>query len=244
MKIGTLISVILMIIGAALELIIALMVFNGDVTGEELIAAVQLDGGEINAILFLSVFWLMVIFFFITVLTTKKLFMILSAIFGILGVGGLLAGMLFDNWITSTIYILSCLSLILTTLFMIFGCIQYRAHNKIAIITSILLFLVVAFHNLYMGLIWPSSLSTVDLDLIMNFYLITYLIQSALFILHGLVLSFSKKDVYADDGAEDIMSVETGGAFASYVPSGGKKKMKSPSKSKKKKSKDAYSFDF
>ncbi len=247
MKIGTLISTILMIIGTAMQFIIFnAQVFSGNSNAvglTNLVSSTEIQNGSIFYWGTMIVFWFALIFFFITQMTTKKLFLILASIFGFIGVAGQALGVLTSTnyWTENGLYILGGFVLAFVGLLMFIGCIQYRQHNKLAIITSLLVFLVLLGHNVFFGFIYRYGIGTASATAMLA-HLYTLLAQSGILVIHGLIFSFSKKDIFADDGAEDLMSVETGDAFASYVPS--KKKKKSKDTGGKKKSKDAYSFDF
>lgn len=188
----------------------------------------------------------------------KKVFLIIGSIIGIIASLMFVAttagsnywwlppdGASQDQKALSGFYTLAGLIMIIALLFYFIGIIQYREHNKVAIFSSILLFLIGVTHNF--GIMWSGQLPP---------YIGTYFAQSFVFFLHGLIFTFSKKNIYDDDKVEDTMSVKSGDAFASYVPggssytagytpgpsSGGKKKGKK--KKKKQEVEDDFDFDF
>jgi len=123
---------------------------------------------------------------------------------------------------------------------------MYRKQSKLGVFTGLFLFLVVLVSNLIINFIFINS-GVISLALGSEISLYGALVQMVFFILHGFAYSFSKKKSESwDDGEDDTMSVESGDAFASYVPSGKPKKEKSKKDKKKKKSKgdDDFIFDF
>ena len=258
MKIGTLISAILILLGTLLTSILIIGLLSETANMASFQSNTTLNGSFFYFGSFL-LFWVGLIFFYITQMTTKKLFLLLSSIFGFVGVGFQSMGVLIPSgqsgvtWIQNGAFVIGGFALILSGLLMVIGCIQYRSHNKVAVISSILLFIIVAVNNAHFSVIRLYVIQD-ELLMVFNGFLLIYMGQNIFTFLHALIFSFSKKDLYADDGTDDMMSVETGDAFASYVPSGKKSKSSSSSsfgssessgkKKKSKKNKDAYSFDF
>lgn len=131
--------------------------------------------------------------------------------------------------------------MVLSALFYLFGCIGFRKHNKLTIITGILIFLSALGIQGVLGII--LMIQWVDNASFISVYFLALAIQGFLWTLHALLFSFSKKEVgWGGDDVEDTLSVESGGAFASYVPD--EKKKKGKKKKGKGKGGDDFTFDF
>ena len=117
------------------------------------------------------------------------------------------------------------------------GLIAFRKYNKITIITGIILLLATIGIQGAMGIIFYILYSNDD-NFIQMYFQLLY-IEGFLWALHAFFFSLSKKKVGWKHEDDDELSVESGGAFASYVPT--EKKVKTKKKSKKD---DEFTFDF
>lgn len=246
MRKGALIATIFLIIGFILEIMLFSNVFRG-ATYVDLIFNIQTTFYGA----FIVVPYLSMIFFLMMSMGSKKVLMIIGSVLSILGLVAQLLGMLTSNdpdhlGLFSTIYVLGSYVLVVGMLFYFIGCIMFRKQSKLGIFTGLFLFLIVLVSNLIISFILISS-EVIPQALGSELSLYGALVQMVFFILHGFAFSFSKKKSDSwDDGEEDTMSVESGDAFASYVPSGKPKKERSKKDKKKKKSKgdDDFIFDF
>ena len=241
MKKGALIATIFLIIGFILEIMLFGNVFGGHTYAELIVSVQQSYWGA-----FLVVPYLGMILLLIFSIGSKKVLMIIGSIVSTIALmAQLIAWMSADEPIFNPLYWLGSIVLVLGMLFYFIGSIQYRKQSKLGIFTSLFLFLVIVINNLIVSFLL-IRLRTISVTLGQTLSLYFTLVQMFFFILHGFAFSFSKKGSDSwDDGEEDTMSVESGDAFASYVPSGKSKKEKTK-KDKKKKSKgdDDFIFDF
>ena len=247
MKIGAFITTIVLIIGTALEVLLFSRTFGSSgASYAQMITAIQTS----SVAIFIIVPYLGMILLFVFSMGSKKVMMIIGSILGILGLGAQLIGIMTATGthigIYSTFYVLGSFVLVLGGLLYFIGCIQYRKQSKLGVISGFLLFFILLISNFIV------SYLLIEIDVILSpnaetISLIMALWQMIIFVFHGFVYSFSKKkDGSWDDGAEDTMSVESGDAFASYVPSGKSKKEKTKKGKKKKgpKEDDDFIFDF
>jgi hypothetical protein len=247
MKKGLLIATFFLIIGFILEIMLFSNVFRG-FTYAELIFNIQ--NSFYGA--FIVVPYLSMIFFLMMSMGSKKVLLIIGSVLSILGLVAQLLGILTSRppeklGMFSTIYVLGTFVLVVGMLFYFIGCIMFRKQSKLGVFTGLFLFLIVLVSNLIISFIFIYS-EVIPQALGSEISLYGALVQMVFFILHGFAFSFSKKKSDSwDDGEEDTMSVESGDAFASYVPSGKSKKEKTKKDKKKKKTKgddDDFIFDF
>ena len=136
-------------------------------------------------------------------------------------------------------FIIGSFIMVLGAILYFVGCIHFRKQNIVAVITGFLLLISVFCAELIFGFIIPFSNGGSDITIRMHF--INLIIQAVIFLLHSWVFGFSKKRVEYSDKVEDTLSIESGQAFASYVPSDMKKKKK---KGKKPSENDEITFTF
>jgi len=96
------------------------------------------------------------------------------------------------------------------------GCIHFRKHNVVTIVTGFLLVISILFSQIITGTIM-LVISDGD-DMWREIHLASLILQVVLFILHSWIFGFSKKSIQYSDKVEDTLSIEKGQAFASYVP--------------------------
>ncbi len=127
---------------------------------------------------------------------------------------------------------------VLASLLYLLGLISFRKHNKITIITGIILLLATLSIQVGLGII--AMMTSYNQDGFVQVYFVALSIEGFLWTLHAFLFSFSKKKVgWKHEDDEDELSIESGAAFASYVPA--EKKTKKRKKSKKD---DEFTFDF
>ncbi|MHA1672734.1 MAG: hypothetical protein ACTSYI_03820 [Promethearchaeota archaeon] len=127
---------------------------------------------------------------------------------------------------------------IIASLLYLLGLISFRKRNKITIITGIILFLATLGIQGAMGIF--SMINFINNDSFIQLYFQLLYIESFLWTVHAFLFSLSKKDVgWKHEDDEDELSIESGAAFASYVPA--EKKTKKKKRSKKD---DEFTFDF
>ncbi|MCF2139964.1 MAG: hypothetical protein K9W44_07915 [Candidatus Lokiarchaeota archaeon] len=131
----------------------------------------------------------------------------------------------------------------LSALIYMLGCISFRKHNVITVITGILLFLLIVGVQGVIGIGLMAQFF--DDNGFVSMYFVAQSVLTIFWAFHALLFSFSKKELgWSHEDEEDSLSVESGAAFASYVPYETGPRTEGKSKKKKKKKKDDFTFDF
>ncbi|WP_457558458.1 hypothetical protein [Candidatus Harpocratesius sp.] len=132
---------------------------------------------------------------------------------------------------------------ILSSLLYMLGCISFRKHNVITVITGILLFLLVVGIQGVVGIGLLAQYN--DDNGFISMYFVMQSVLTIFWVFHALLFSFSKKELgWRHEDEDDSLSVESGAAFASYVPYETRPRTEGKGKKKKKKKKDDFTFDF
>lgn len=237
-KIGALIGAFFVTIGAFLQIVVFSPVASGERTWREFETAANIAGGSAQDLVVSSIF----VFFFGIILVLGsgfvkgKLFLVIGGGIMIIGYFTMMISMLTGNLYEDG-FIAGSFMMVLGVILYFVGCIHFRKHNIIAVITGFLLMIAVFCAELIFGFLVPFSNGGSDITIRMHF--INLIIQAVIFIIHSWVFGFSKKRVEYSDKVEDTLSIEKGQAFASYVPSDMKKK-----KGKKPSEDDEITFTF
>lgn len=234
-KIGALIGALFTSVGAFLQIQMFIFVVNGTWDYTDLEDFVVLPGRMIPILLFYFGMILVMLSGFIK----GKLFLKIGGAVMILGFICKIVA-----WIVKGLYLgffnTGAILMFIGSLLYLIGCNQYRKHNEVVIITGLTLFIMVLIAEIVFGIVLVIFISRGASSMIQKHF-VNLIIQSVIFALHAWVFGFSKKRVSYEDGVEDTLSVEDGGAFTSFVPSDMKKKEK---KSKKSQEDDEISFTF
>ena len=239
-KIGALIGAFFVTIGTFLQIAVFSSVANGVRSWQEFQSAANIAGGtaQVLVVSSLFVFFLGIILVFGSGFVKGKLFLMIGG--GIMIIGyftiiiSMLNGALYEGGFIAGTFIM-----VLGVILYFVGCIHYRKHNIVAVITGFLLLIAVLCAELIFGFLVPFSNGGSDITIRMHF--IALIVQAVIFTLHSWVFGFSKKRIEYSDKVEDTLSVENGQAFASYVPDNMKKKKK---KGKKSSESDEITFTF
>jgi Ca2+/Na+ antiporter len=243
-KVGTLIFSIISAVGAVLVSIIFMMVAqsastyeldlrntNSDVTFLDLAywaGILTPNGAEFSLVpLSIMIFYIGMALVFLSSISTKKVMMIIG---GLLSGVGMIATMFawLSNEVYDTGYIIGSIILLVGILIYLVGLIKYRRNFKLGLMTGPLMLIITIAVNMIFGLFFEYKASKSHEEFI-NTHLILQVIQAWIFVLHGILFSFSKKNADEEEGAEEELSIETGSAFQSYVPD----EMKKPKKKEK-----------
>ncbi len=144
----------------------------------------------------------------------------------------------FIGAIFEPLYNIGGIIMFLGSLVYFIGCIHFRKHNVVTIITSFLLVISILFSQIVAGTV--MLVVTGGADMWREIHLASLILQVVLFILHSWIFGFSKKSIQYSDKVEDTLSIEKGQAFASYVPT----EMKKKKKGKKSSEDDEITFTF
>ncbi|MHA1520777.1 MAG: hypothetical protein ACTSRK_11395 [Promethearchaeota archaeon] len=234
MKIGALIGFVFTLIGSILRLSMFSLVDSASIWSDFRELA-SFEGFGLFPVLANTLFLLGIILVLASGFVKTTVMMVIGSIFYILAtlaeLGLWLAGQMYD----STLVILNGFYVLAMLLYLL-GLISFRKHNKITIISGIILFLATLGIQGGMGII--ALIEFYDNDSFVQLYFQLLFIESFLWAVHALLFSFSKKKVGWAHEDDDERSVESGDAFASYVP------VEKKSKKRRKSKDDEFTFDF
>ncbi|RLI63521.1 MAG: hypothetical protein DRO88_09700 [Promethearchaeia archaeon] len=244
MKIGALIGFIIAALGAFLRVSMFFRVSSVSLWASFRAASSVLTSTPVALIIIghgLFIFGMLLVFFSGFVKSTGM--MVVASILEILVFLTELAFWLFNLMYANTLLIFNAVS-VFVAIFYLLGCISFRKHNKITLITGIFLFLVILVVQGVFGI--GFMVQSYDENGFIEVYFILNGILTIFWTIQALFFSFSKKELGWSHEEEDSLSVETGAAFASYVPYETEPRVagKGAKKKKKKKSKDEFTFDF
>lgn len=243
MKIGALIGFIFAAVGAFLRSWAFFQIKSTTLWSDFRSASSVVNSGTAPVMIIghaVFIFGMLLVFFSGFVKTTAL--MVIASILEILVFLAELAFWLFGLMYGTTLLIFNGIS-VFVAIFYLLGLISFRKKNKITVITGILLFLLIVAVQGVFGIAF--MVQQFNDDGFVGFYFVNWGILTIFWTFHSLMFSFSKKEIGWSSQEDDSLSVETGAAFASYVPyeteprDSGKSKKK-----KKKKSKDDFTFDF
>jgi len=239
-KIGALIGASFVTIGAIFQIVFSIFVVSGigEWQGFQAAASIVDGGANFQAVFSTIMYYLGIIIVLGSGFIKGKLFLKIGGGVMILGVLPVMIAWLFGQ-LYEPLYYSGNAFMFLGVILYFIGCIQFRKHNIVTIFTGFLLVVSVIVSQIVFGtffmIISDRALNVVAI------HFGTLIIQIILFILHSWIFGFSKKRVEYSDKVEDILSIEKGQAFASYVPDNMKKKKK---KGKKSSESDEITFTF
>ena len=239
-KIGALIGAFFVSIGAFVQIIFYTVIASRNVTLVVFRDAMGMSYKDANVLLDSSIFTfsLGLVLVIGSEFIKGKLFLKIGGGIMILGILNLmLANLTRDP--DDLFFLIGLFLMVLGVILYFVGCIHFRKHNIVAVITGFLLMIAVLCAQ-FIALIFFFSGEDPDL-LWFRIHFITLSVQAFFFTLHSWVLGFSKKRVDYSDKVEDTLSVKNGQAFSSYIPDDMKKKKK---KGKKTSESDEISFTF
>ena len=224
-KIGALIGAFFVTVGGFLQIVVFSSVASGSRTWVQFQAAANIAGGNAQFLVVsaIVVFYLGFIIVLGSGFVKGKLFLKIGGGIMILGILLVMLSMISGSFYEPQ-FITGSILMVLGVILYFVGCIHYRKHNIVAVITGFLLLIAVFCAELIFGFLIPFSSGGADTTIQLHFILL--IVQAVIFILHSWVFGFSKKQVEYSAKVEDTLSVEKGQAFASYVPSDMKKKKK------------------
>ena len=238
-KIGALIGAFLATAGGIFLNLALVNVISGGFTWQNFRDSIAFSEGSPNPIGSIAtvLFYLGIIVVLGSGFIKGKLLLKIGGGIMIIGIILVMAGW-FTGAIFEPLYNIGGIIMFLGSIVYFIGCIHFRKHNVVTIITGFLLVISILFSQIISGTV--MLVVTGGADMWRYTHLGSLIFQVTIFILHSWIFGFSKKSIQYSDKVEDTLSVEKGQAFASYVPT----EMKKKKKSKKSSDDDDITFTF
>jgi len=239
-KLAVLIGALFVTIWGYIQIVFYSFVTSGDATLDNFLQIVSIGNNYTNGLAVSSniAFSLGVMFVLGSEFYKGKLFLKIGGGIMILGILNIMIAYITGNPYV-LLFIMGSFLMILGVILYFVGCIQFREHNNVAVITGFLLLIAVLCAQ-FVGLLFSFSGERPN-NIWIQIHFITLIVQTVIFTIHSWILGLSKEIVDYSDEVEDTLSVEKGQAFISYISDDMNKKIV---KGKKPSESDEINFTF